>query len=316
MKSNTIQCLVLLAMIGASATRGENILFTVPEGFYFSEGNDGSRLPFAYLGPVRYQQVFDASDFGTLPPGGAYLTRIFLQVNCPSCNCGWLVTNLQVTVSTTSKAPDGLSPIFSENVGSDETIVFGPRNYNPPGGGSCATFLHGQEINVDTPFFYNPALGNLLIETRHENISWQFQPMNPNNDFTKWLLDAETVVGDSVSRIAAFSLTTNMAEVVETTGLVVLFQFDPIPSLTNSVSSNEVVVTWPALPDTFSLQWAPRVGTNASWQLYTNPIVEGGLYNMISIPKQELAASMYFRLAWEDAPPIPQSGGSTNGPPP
>ena len=278
-------------------------------------GTNGSRLPFAYLGPVRCQQVFAASAFNALPSGGAYLTRIFLRTDCGSYN-GWLVTNLQVNLSTTSKGPDELTSLFSENVGDDEMIVFGPRNYIPPGRSDCGTFLHGKEINVERPFFYDPALGNLLMETRHENISWKDEPFDPYNDYTKWVLSAQTVTGDPVSRIAAFSLSTNAAEIVETTGLTVRFQFDPVPSLTNWVTSSEVVIRWPTLPKTFSLQWADRLGTNTTWLPYTNPIVSGGLYQTVTIPKQEMDISMYFRLAWEDGPPIPQSGGSTNSPPP
>ena len=317
MKWKCLQLVVCVSALGWAAVldlRGSDFI-AVPNNLISSEGNDGSRLPFAYLGPVRYQQVFAASQFSALPTGGAYLGRIYFRINCPTYR-GWLVTNLQVNFSTTLKAPDELNPIFSENVGSDEMIVFGPRDYIPPGSGSCGTFGHGQELRVDIPFFYNPALGNQLMETRHENISWEFQPMNPDNDFTKWLLDAETVVGDSVSRIAAFSLTTNTAEVVETTGLVVAFGFDPIPTLTNFVTTNAVVITWPTNPRTFGLQWADSLGTITNWQPYTNSYASNSLYGTLTLPSQSLASSMYFRLAWEDGAPIPQSGGSTNSPPP
>src|SRR5436189_236779 len=44
-------------------------------------------------------------------------------------------------------------------------------------------------------------------------------------------LDAVTMAGDAISRVAAFSLSTNTAELVDTTGLVTHFQFDPVPSL-------------------------------------------------------------------------------------
>src|SRR5262245_23924365 len=71
----------------------------VPNELENVEGNDGSRLPFGELGTVRYQQVYDASQFSRLPPGGAFLDRIFFRSDCNN-GLAVLVTNLQVNAST------------------------------------------------------------------------------------------------------------------------------------------------------------------------------------------------------------------------
>ena len=317
-----IHVILSLSLIASSAVlhlQGSEY-FSVPNDLLSAEGNDASRLPFAYVGPVRYQQVFAASQFSRVPQGGAYLTTIFFRRNCASSN-SWTVTNLQVNLSTTLKDPDQMDPIFSENIGDDEIAAFGPRDYFPPplNGSSCPnTQPFANSIRLDKPFFYDPARGNLLLDIRQHDISYRFDtnwpPNLPRPRPEDSLLDAETVVGDSVSRIAAFSLTTDTAEVIETTGLVTSFVFHPIPALTNSVSTNEVVITWATEPRTFALQWTDRLGSNTIWQPYTNSIGGGALYRMVTIPRESLTSSMYFRLAWEDGPAIPQSGGSTNSP--
>src|SRR6266511_1537546 len=81
------------------------IQIEVPDGLMDVEGNDFSRLPFGYEYPniVRYQQVYDASAFSLVPPGGAFVTRIFFRADCTP---GWgpVVTNLQINLCTTIKA--------------------------------------------------------------------------------------------------------------------------------------------------------------------------------------------------------------------
>jgi hypothetical protein len=313
--------LLLLAVYLPMGVLGGTIQFEVPNGLLNVDGNDASRLPFGYPIAVHYQQVFDASQFGRVPNGGAFLTRIFPRADCSS-TFKWLVTNLQVNLSTTLKSPDNLSAVFAENVGDDEMIVFGPKNYIPPGSastmGSCPDpqpFGTGNEINLDIPFFYNPARGNLLMDLRHLGNSWKFgDPRQPDEH----KLDAQNMLGDSVSRAAAFSVTTTMAEVVDSSGLVLEFQFDPIPSLTNSITTNGVLITWPTLPTTFLLQWSERLGMDGAWRPYTNEIGGGGLYRMVTIPFERLKGSEFFRLAWESGHPIPQSldpNGASSIPP-
>jgi hypothetical protein len=291
-----IQTLVLALAIGAAQeTRSE--FFEVPNGLIDLEGNAASRLPFGYPSPVHYHQVFDASQFARLPPGGAFLSWISFRPDCSS-TFTWLVTNLQLNLSTTLKTPDNLSAVFSQNIGSDETLVFGPENYIPPGSTSptCPgpdTFLHGQIIELAVPFFYDPEQGNLLIDLRHLGNSWKFgDPRQP--DVHK--LDAQDVLGDSVSRVAAFSLSTNTAEIVDTTGLVTAFRFDPYPSLSIRFETNILVVTFPLYPTAFVLQWSNTVGPGPEWQNYPGQIEQIGFDRIANIPLSSLQASKYFRL--------------------
>src|SRR2546427_643485 len=62
----------------------------------------------------------------------------------------------------------------------------------------------GQAIEVKVPFFYDPTKGNLLFDLRSLGIDFHFG--DPTLDAQK--MDAQTLLGDSISRVAAFSLST------------------------------------------------------------------------------------------------------------
>jgi hypothetical protein len=316
-RASPMRVVMFLIVFGPGATMAAAIQFEVPNGLLTAEGNGESRLPFGYASPARYQQVYDASQFSRLPAGGAFLTRIFMRVDC-SNTWEWLVTNLQVNISTTLKKPDSLSAVFAENVGTDETLVFGPINYITPGpiSPSCPnpqTFATGQEINVDMPFYYDPALGNLLLDLRHLGNNWRFGNNPPDPPIDSQKLDAQTILGDSVSRVAAFSVTTNTAEIVDTTGLVTAFQFDPIPSLWVRYETNTLVVTFPLYPTAFVLQWSDILGPAAGWQKYPGQIEQIGFFRMANIPGSSLSNPKYFRLFLNTPQRIPAGEVNTSG---
>lgn len=279
-----------------SAAAVQLVWFEVPNGLMNTEGNDFSYLPFSYLKPVRYQQVFDASQFSRIPTGGAFLTRIFWRADC-SHQKSWIVTNLQINFSTTTKSPDGLSLVFSENAGTDDTLVFGPTQYIPPAFSGCpGSFLDASEIEVTTPFFYDPARGNLLMDIRKDGVP------GSNQGLAGLKLDAHTITNDSVSRVAAFSLQATTAEVVDTTGLVLAFQFDPTPSITVTFETNNVVVTFPLYPRAFRLQWSDSI-INPVWTYYPGTVAQAGFFRSASIPRDSLLPKKYFRLFLQTTQP-------------
>jgi hypothetical protein len=284
------------------------IPIVVPNESATQEGNDYSTRPFGSIN-MHYQQVYDASQFAALSTRGAFVRLIEFRFDCVQQVGGASYTNVQVNLSTTAKGPDQLSSVFAENVGTNDNRVFGPGRFSNFGGGDgCPDIWDGiHYLRLDTPFFYNPAEGNLLMEVRLDGVR-----VSPGG----FANDAVNTTNDSVSRAFAFSSDATIATQVDTIGLVTLFVFDPIPSLTNSLTTNAVVITWPTQPTTFVLQRSDGLWGNTNWQLYTNGIVGNQLYQTLTIPRQDLTSSVYFRLAWPDGPAIPQSSGSTNGPPP
>jgi hypothetical protein len=171
---------------------------------------------------MRYQQVFSASDFLPLQnSGGGYITQIAFRMDSASpLFAGYSFPDLQVNMSTTSKTPDGLSSVFSQNVGADNTIVFQRGSLAVPGMQSGTI---GYFINFQTPFFYDAAPGhNLILDVRNYQAGYvSFAGLS--------FFDAENTVGDSVSSVWSLSVNGTMADAVDTIGLVTQFTYTPVP---------------------------------------------------------------------------------------
>jgi hypothetical protein len=109
-------------------------VIVVPNSLTTQEGNTNSGAPFA-LGvhdKIRYQQVYAASAFLSLP-GPHLITQLAFR---PDADVGYAFTrtipDIQINLSTTSTSPDELSVVFAENVGVDETHDRGTCVFVPP----------------------------------------------------------------------------------------------------------------------------------------------------------------------------------------
>jgi len=120
--------------------------------------------------------------------------------------------------------PDGLSSVFSQNVGPNDTVVLGPTAVSllSNGGGGITSF--DVNFSFTTPFFYNPANGNLLLDIR---IYQGFGQIGPPQGVA--ILDAFSVVGDSVSSVYAFGGTLPTSGQTSTLGLATAFRIIPVP---------------------------------------------------------------------------------------
>src|SRR5580704_9366006 len=131
---STIEDIYGLAHIGNSMNRlSVSDIFTmsifggpliVPNEWSTAQGDAGNLFPLFSSKPIRYQQVFDASQFSRLTPGGGLINRIAFRGHGPGVPFTGTVPQLQVNLSTTQKSPDGLSSTFADNVGPDDTRVF------------------------------------------------------------------------------------------------------------------------------------------------------------------------------------------------
>src|SRR6266850_8558497 len=217
-------------ILSAVATFAQTNILIVPNSLATVEGDSGNSYPFniGTNSTMRYQQVYAASQFGALPPGGTNLIGIAFRLDA-----GWppfssTLPAVQINLSTTTKAPDGLSTTFANNVGADDTVVFsGPLSLSSSGGGSPAPF--DIVILFSTQFFYNPDRGNLLLDVRKFGGGSISQP------------DATSVAGDSVSRVYGPVATSTGG--ADTAGLVTEFIYrtaGQAPAVTNPPQSQVV----------------------------------------------------------------------------
>src|SRR4029077_11755760 len=110
---------------------------------------------------------------------------------------GLSVSNVQINLSTTQKPVDGLSAAFAQNVGNNDTKVFGPSQiawFNEPTVAYSATFT------FTTPFFYDPSAGNLLVDLRVFGSGRGLGPMDQAD------MAASLSGSDGVSRVYAFNV--------------------------------------------------------------------------------------------------------------
>jgi len=244
------------------------------------------------LSSMRYQQIYAASSFTNVPKECTYITTLtFLGDDFQTYAPRWTVTNMQINLSTTVRTVDNLSTNFVENVGADDTVVFGPSSHE---------FFNVVQRNVylillDRPFRYNPADGNLLLDIRIFNGSGPLDLDFPT-------MDAQNSSTDGVSVVYATNVAATAATTVSTAGLFTVIQFSAIPSLviyttgTTNTPTDYIVIDWPSQPSVFRLQKSSKLGTDAIWQTVTS--TTGPRY---FFPVESAGSAGFFRLVWESS---------------
>jgi hypothetical protein len=179
---------------GSSLHAGDVV---APNALRTVQGDTGNLFPILSPSALRYQQVIDHGQFSGFAAGGEYITQIAFRVHSPGIPFTASGDSIQVNLSTTSKTPDNLSATFADNVGGDEKVVF------PAAAVSFSTSVAGSPdgpqafdlvLTFTTPFLYDPAKGNLLVDITNASGTSH----SPANDQE---IDAVSTGGDSTSRV-------------------------------------------------------------------------------------------------------------------
>jgi len=154
---------LLAGLVGAA--HAAEIKLVVPADLATAEGASSAAWPPV----VRAQYIYAANQFAALPGGGGYLTSIRWRPDGATIGDppDWSVDELTITASVTAQAPETMSMEFADNITGPATIVRatapwqgGTQNLGPAGGPKAFDI----DFVLDTPFRYNPAEGNLLLE--------------------------------------------------------------------------------------------------------------------------------------------------------
>jgi hypothetical protein len=205
----------------------EGALYTVPRAGVGVEGNSFSFVPFgSNVTSARFQQVFAASQFTIFDQGVSIEGILFRADSQYGSSYATTLRDIQVNLSTTLRAPDGLSAIFSENLGSDDSIVFdrGPVTVSSDCCGPPPQ-LFTMVMLFDRPFFFDPTAGNLLLDIR--NFDGFSSPIGLG------ALDAVLTPGDSISSIWASDPTASTADQISSLGLVAGLAVTAVPELSS-----------------------------------------------------------------------------------
>ena len=181
-------------------------------------GDLGFELEPGTGGYVKAYSLYRASDFDALPASGAWIVgygdRADTKQQSPAT---YTATDMRISMSTVQSS--SLSKRLSDNVGDDSTVVLDVDS-------SSTTYVPSSELPntfetgpLNTPFFYNPADGNLVVEYI-ERRSAVDVPL---------IMDYQSVpyVGDAV----AFNPNRQNANFVDQAALVAEFIF--LPELLN-----------------------------------------------------------------------------------
>ena len=212
-----MKLLTLLTFLIASIHDGFGAGFTFPLVIH----NPGQSIsPFLVwntdLPSLRFQQVYQASGFSGLGTTEFLINELFFYPSGASPNASVVLPNIRIDLSTTSRAPDGLSTMLAANVGANDTVVYsGSLNFFQSDGGIY-------RIHLQTPFLFDPSAGNLLMDVRN------FQTVSPPPGGVRAYNAAEVTLGDGIS--AAFASDVNaLTGGADTGGLFTGFEGALVP---------------------------------------------------------------------------------------
>jgi hypothetical protein len=212
--------------------------------------NDGNGTDTSTAGPasVRWLHIHDASQFAALS-GPSFLTKFALRPDTILGQSGPRSLALRIYASTTSRSVAGLSTTFAENLGTNNTLVFdGTVNLttgNLPGPGNTRQFDY--VFPFTTPFLYDPAAGNLVLDLQIE-------------------ASGSAVTFDTVSGNPAIGRVFSFGSSTATTGdirasHVTQFTFEPSPLVT--IRASQVEVCWNSISNvTYQVQYRSDLTTN------------------------------------------------------
>jgi hypothetical protein len=212
---------LLLAAAGTTSNAQTNGVYILapPEVRTNPDGNSVFG-PFDF--PGRFQQVYDASALSALSPGGGgWIRQILFRID-PSLGHPFIATagSIQLNISTTHRSVDGLSQIFAENIGADETVLFGPSSIYLSGDSYGALFDF-----PNLPYYYSPANGNLLLDFR---VNAGF-PNPPQQGVA--VIDAFNIPGDTVSSLYSSDVASPTGQ-ASSVGLATYLIFFQVPEPT------------------------------------------------------------------------------------
>lgn len=236
---------VCLGLCATTEVRAQVIV--VPNTLATNDGN-GSSTSTAAPASVRWLHIHDASQFGALS-GPSFLTQFAYRPDEILGQSGPRSLTLQIYASTTSRSVDGLSTTFAENLGTNNQLVFdGTLNLttgNLPGPGNTRQFDY--VFPFTTPFLYDPAAGNLVLDLQLE-------------------ASGSAVTFDTVSEDPAIGRVFSSGSSTAPDGdirfsHVTQFTFEPPPLVT--IRASQVEVCWNSISNlTYQVQYRSDLTTN------------------------------------------------------
>ena len=253
--------------------------------------NDGNGTSTSTAGPasVRWLHIHDASQFGALS-GPSFLTKFALRPDTIPGQSGPRSLTLRIYASTTSRTVAGISTTFSQNIGTNNTLVFDGtvilQTGNLPGPGNTRQFDY--VFPFTTPFLYDPAAGNLVLDLQIE----------ANGSAVTF----DTVSEDpAIGRVFANSSSTATTGTIWADTHVTQFTFEPPPLVT--LRASQVEVCWNSISNlTYQVQYRSDLTTNV-WTSLVACVRSVGSTSCIFDPVVVGQPQRFYRVALTNCVP-------------
>lgn len=215
---------------------------------------EGNQFSFQQSG-ARYLNIYDATEFASLPTGGGLITGISFRLDeRASASQSVTVPAVEIRMSTSPSTSSSINEQPSRNIGPDETVVF--RNGPLPLELQSSTSPEipapfSPVVSLTTPFSYDPSKGSLSMDLR------------TSTEYPGIVMD-----GDGNHAIALLGpLNLDLATVFPLAATVIQLQIVPTP-LSAEIKSIRVLNTSVQIEFTFS-------GTPSALKLEACPTVNG-----------------------------------------
>jgi hypothetical protein len=220
--------MVCLLWGNPSLLQGQKIV--VPNEFAEINGDTHLTTANVAVHGIRNMHLYDASQFQALTKP-AYLTGYALRPDQTPGPSGPRTLVCKIYVSTTARSLNEVSTHFSDNIGSDNSLVFDGTliisTENLAGPGNTRQFDYSWRFT--TPFLYDPTAGNLVVDLQiiqgtGEALRFDHVSASPVIRHVRALDSATAADGQLISGSAQ----------------VVQFTFEPVSTSTNRASRVEV----------------------------------------------------------------------------
>ncbi|MEY4673537.1 MAG: hypothetical protein RL148_1321, partial [Planctomycetota bacterium] len=145
---------------------------TIPAPFATTEATSSSTYPWNYTnttGGMIIQQVYDSTNFTAASVNfPVFITRLRTRANTNATCAGRAYNNATVSLSTAAVDHLAVTNSFAGNRGVDFAQVYqGPVTVQPIATGTTPNAFY-VDIVFTTPFRYDPAAGDLMVEITHD----------------------------------------------------------------------------------------------------------------------------------------------------
>lgn len=240
-------------------------------------------------GGARSMLIFDASQFQPLT-GPSYLTRFAWRPDTLPGPVGPRTTRLEIYASTTRRSLAEITTRMNDNVGPDRTLIFSGTHpfvsANQPGPGNTREFDY--VFPVTTPFLYDPAAGNLVLDLQ---ISGATGPAMRFDALTRSTVSLG-LLGPDVA-----TATTGLFVDVPVTQLT----FEPAPIA--EIRTSQVTVCWSSVPEaTYRVEWRTEVSP-AAWTVLVECVRSTGETTCVQDPLTPGDARRFYRIVRTNCTP-------------